>query len=73
MGQRDDGRDLVIKVDGIVVLNTRTVPSTSLQFVDTEIRIRRTYTDGKNSVLIRFEASNETLTPGLYGCRMVRS
>lgn len=67
----DAGRDFRLLVDGQTLVDKVLAGPSTLGFFEVEIPISAALTDGKTQVTVRFQATDRTLTPGLYGARMI--
>ncbi|MBX3096219.1 MAG: glycoside hydrolase family 127 protein [Fimbriimonadaceae bacterium] len=67
----DGGRDFHLLVNGETLINRVLERPDAVGFFDVEVNIPESMTRTEESVTVRFQASERTLTPGLYGARMV--
>lgn len=68
----DAGRDFHLLLDGKIVINEPLKGPKEVGFFDLKLPLDLSLTKGKKKVTVRFQATAKTLTPGLYGCRMMK-
>lgn len=68
----DAGRDFRLLLDGKILKDEPLKGPKEVGFFDLKIPLDLSLTQGRKKVTLRFQASDKTLTPGLYGCRMMK-
>lgn len=68
----DKGRDFKLLVNEETLVDEVMAGPTEPGFFDRAIDLPKELTEGREKITIRFVASSRTVSPGLYGCRVVR-
>lgn len=68
----DKGRDFKLVVSNETLVDEAMEGPAESAFFDRVIDLPKKLTEGREKITIRFVASSRTVSPGLYGCRVVR-